>query len=186
MLLRVHPLFEFVPVESVVRARQDEYYAALQTCDRAGTSTGFIEFSLRAILEAPQDLTRSLTVSPRTIRDRLGLAREHFGTREFSRKEYRALQKTISSATASRDLRDAVVVKRLRRRGDKATAGTYSRAAEEITRCEAAVIARTRCPERGPGVSPPRLGHRRTSRGPGAIARRCQQRRHARGRRRRR
>ena len=122
MLLRVHPLFEFVPVESVVRARQDEYYAALQTCDRAGTSTAFIEFSLRAILEALQELTRSLTVSPRTIRDRLTLAREHFGTREFSRKEYRALQKTISSATASRDLRDAVAVKTLRRRGDKATA----------------------------------------------------------------
>ena len=46
MLLRVHPLFEFVPVESVVRARQDEYYAALRTCDRAGRSTVFIEFSL--------------------------------------------------------------------------------------------------------------------------------------------
>jgi hypothetical protein len=73
---------------------------------------------------AAQDLPRSLTVSARTIRDRLALAREHCGTREFSRKAYRALQKTLSSATASRDLRDAVAVKTLRRRGDKATRGT--------------------------------------------------------------
>jgi Fic family protein len=122
ILLRVHPLFEFIPVESVVRARQDEYYAALQDCDRAGTSTAFIEFSLRAILEALEDFSRSLVVSPRTSRDRLELAREHFASREFSRNEYRQLQKTISSATASRDLREGVWGKRLRRRGDKATA----------------------------------------------------------------
>lgn len=122
ILLRVHPVFEFVPVESVIRVRQEAYYATLQACDRAGSSTAFVEFSLRAILDALEELTAALTVPSRTGRDRLAIARDHFGTREFSRTEYRALLKTISTATASRDLRDGVADKVLRRRGDKATA----------------------------------------------------------------
>jgi Fic family protein len=122
LLLKVHPLFEFVPVESVVRARQEAYYATLQACDRAGTSTAFVEFSLHAILEALEDVSRALVVPARTSRDRLVHARGHFGIREFARTEYRALQKTISTATASRDLREGVADGTLRRRGDKATA----------------------------------------------------------------
>jgi Fic family protein len=71
ILLRVHPLFEFVPVESVVRARQDAYYATLQACDRAGDSTAFIEFSLRAMLDALHEFVCGLTAPARGTRDRI-------------------------------------------------------------------------------------------------------------------
>jgi len=43
-----------------------------------------------------------------TSDDRLSKAQDHFGKNSFSRKEYMELFKSISSATASRDLKDGV------------------------------------------------------------------------------
>jgi Fic family protein len=42
-------IFAWLPVESIVRERQQEYYAALRTSNDAGDSTVFIEFMLQAI-----------------------------------------------------------------------------------------------------------------------------------------
>lgn len=52
ILSRWHPLLAYLPVESVIRERQPEYYKVLAACDKAGNSTAFIEFLLAAILEA--------------------------------------------------------------------------------------------------------------------------------------
>jgi Fic family protein len=46
------PELAFLPVESVIRQRQAEYYAALAASDKAGQSTIFIEFLLSALLQA--------------------------------------------------------------------------------------------------------------------------------------
>ena len=52
VLSRWNPLFAYLPVESVIRDRQADYYKVLATCDKAGNSTAFIEFLLAAILTA--------------------------------------------------------------------------------------------------------------------------------------
>ena len=49
ILSRWNPLFAWLPVESVIRDRQQDYYKVLATCDKAGQSTAFIEFLLSAI-----------------------------------------------------------------------------------------------------------------------------------------
>lgn len=52
ILSRWKPLLAYLPVESVIRERQAEYYQALATADKAGESTAFIEFLLSALLQA--------------------------------------------------------------------------------------------------------------------------------------
>jgi Fic family protein len=59
ILSRWDPLLGFLPVESVVRERQDEYYRILAVCDKAGNSTAFIEFMLGALLAALRDARRT-------------------------------------------------------------------------------------------------------------------------------
>ncbi len=46
------PLLAFVPVETVIRDRQDAYYRALETSDRQADATPFVEFMLSALLDA--------------------------------------------------------------------------------------------------------------------------------------
>ena len=50
ILSQWNPLFFYLPVESVIRERQTEYYKVLGTCDKAGDSSAFIEFLLAALL----------------------------------------------------------------------------------------------------------------------------------------
>lgn len=59
LLSRWNPLFAWLPVESVVRDRQADYYAVLGRCDKAGDSTEFAEFLLDAILSALRELPKT-------------------------------------------------------------------------------------------------------------------------------
>ena len=52
ILTRWNPLFADVPVESLVHARQSEYYEAIRASSSKGESTPFVIFMLEAILEA--------------------------------------------------------------------------------------------------------------------------------------
>jgi hypothetical protein len=56
ILSRWKPIFAWVPVESVIKERQREYYAALAAADKAGQSTVFIEFVLSALLQTLRDM----------------------------------------------------------------------------------------------------------------------------------
>ena len=59
ILARWKPLFAYVPVESVVRDRQSQYYEAIELSSADGESTRFIAFMLDAILAAvEQELHR--------------------------------------------------------------------------------------------------------------------------------
>ena len=49
------PWMAMVPVESVVRMRQEEYYRALAEADTRADAAPFVEFMLAALLEAVQD-----------------------------------------------------------------------------------------------------------------------------------
>lgn len=55
LLTRWKPLFAWLPVESMVYDRQDEYYAAINQSNFEGESTVFIGFMLSAIKEALLD-----------------------------------------------------------------------------------------------------------------------------------
>ncbi|MCF6290817.1 MAG: Fic family protein [Desulfobacterales bacterium] len=57
ILGRWKPVFFMIPIESVIRDQQADYYEALCRGDEAGNSTPFIEFLLNAILAACQQLT---------------------------------------------------------------------------------------------------------------------------------
>ena len=52
ILSRWNPLFAFLPVETVIRDRQADYYQVLGACDSAGNSTAFVEFLLASLLTA--------------------------------------------------------------------------------------------------------------------------------------
>ena len=44
--------FSVIPIESIIRDKQQEYYKVLEDCGSNGESTLFIEFALKSILEA--------------------------------------------------------------------------------------------------------------------------------------
>jgi Fic family protein len=52
ILSQWNPLLAFLPVETVIRDQQADYYKVLAACDKAGNSTAFIEFRLAALLTA--------------------------------------------------------------------------------------------------------------------------------------
>ena len=45
-------LFKYIPIESIIRKHQEEYYIAIQNCNNVGNSNEFIEFMLKIIDEA--------------------------------------------------------------------------------------------------------------------------------------
>lgn len=52
LLTKWKPMFAWLPVESIIHDRQDEYYAAINRSNSEAESTAFIEFMLSAIKEA--------------------------------------------------------------------------------------------------------------------------------------
>lgn len=107
LLMQQYPVFEFLPIESVIKQRQTEYYRKLSESDKKGSSTPFIEFMLEIILET---LTELLQAQNRTLttEDRMLLFKESAADSWFSRKDYLYHFKSISAPTASRDLQWAV------------------------------------------------------------------------------
>jgi Fic family protein len=122
ILMTYHPIFEYLPVEHLIIEHQDEYYKRLAESDRAEDCTTFIEFLLAQIDDALKILmaeTRSVTV---TAADRLAQFKKRFPGDTFSRKDYQNVVKSISTATASRDLSYGFETGLLERIGDKRTA----------------------------------------------------------------
>ena len=122
MILREYsPVYEYLPVEALVRDRQSEYYDALERSDKAGESTSFVEFMLDIINQALGDVLRTQRVTL-TGPDRLDRFRDRIGSLSFTRQDYLRANKQISPATASRDLRLAVEMGLVVMQGDKRTA----------------------------------------------------------------
>jgi Fic family protein len=118
ILMEHYPLMEFLPVETILWREKDRYFATLNKADFLGTSTSFIEFMLEAILESLKELLSGRFLAP-TAAHRLERFKAEIGNRPFARKEYLGTYKNISTATASRDLRDGVKKEILTRTGDK-------------------------------------------------------------------
>lgn len=122
IILKDHyPVFEFLPIETVVKKRQADYYKALSIADKSGSSTVFIEFMLAVIEEALNELSLNQLI-PIKGKDRITQFAPVIKDASFTRKDYLENFKNISVATASRDLKTAVEEGILERKGDKNTA----------------------------------------------------------------
>jgi len=118
ILRKYSPVFEFLPIESLIKARQSEYYKILGESDNKGESTGFIEFMLQIINESLEELLSNQNVTL-SEKERITYFKEIIGKEYFTRQDYLRHFKTISTATASRDLKLAVVNGALQKTGDK-------------------------------------------------------------------
>lgn len=119
LILKEHSaVFEFLPIESIIKQKQKEYYNALSLSDKQGKSTPFVEFMLSVINEALEDVlkTQNKTLS---FEDRISLFKEQIKTKRFTRQDYLRAFKEISTATASRDLKQAVDWNLIKKEGDK-------------------------------------------------------------------
>lgn len=119
ILMKEDSIFEFVPVEVLIKEHQEDYYRVLGESDACGESTPFIEFSLDVIQRALEDYTGDLKFQPQDAASRLNTAHEKFSENWFSRKDYLDLHSRISTATASRDLAYGLHENILMRKGDK-------------------------------------------------------------------
>lgn len=108
ILMKYDPIFEYVPIESLIKEKQKKYYKILEVCDSRGDSTLFIEFLLEIILSSLTELKNEVVVEPQSPESRLSNVKGHFHQHQFSRKDYMAFHKTVASATASRDLKFGV------------------------------------------------------------------------------
>lgn len=118
ILMQQYPVFEFLPVESLIKKNQQEYYNVLSLSDKSGHSTLFIEFMLDNILQSLESLLKTQNRNL-TQQDRIELYKGIIGHNQFSRKDYLQNFKNISQATASRDLKWAVEQRILVKTGDK-------------------------------------------------------------------
>jgi Fic family protein len=120
ILKDAYPVFEYLPIESVIKERQEEYYKSLGKSDNMGESTFFIEFMLEVIYQSLEDLMNIQNISL-TTSDRINLFQSIVKLDFFTRKEYLKNFKEISTATASRDLKFAVENGLIKKFGDKST-----------------------------------------------------------------
>lgn len=105
LLMKEDGIFEYMPIELLIKNNQETYYQVLTKCDKERSSTLFIEFMLEHILFALKDYSDNTLTEVNTAFSRLLFAQEKFKIKWFSRKEYMLLHKNISTATASRDLK---------------------------------------------------------------------------------
>lgn len=62
ILTKWNTIFAWLPVETIVKENQTEYYQSLQLADNLGDSTTFIEFMLQSILQAINELKKNQNV----------------------------------------------------------------------------------------------------------------------------
>ncbi len=118
ILKEKNPVFEYLPIEHLIKSRQEDYYKSLSMADKAGNASPFITFMLHIIDLALNELLQQQTPH-HTAQNRLEIFRRTQKTSSFSRKDYLRAFKTISTATASRDLKLAVEQGLIIKSGDK-------------------------------------------------------------------
>lgn len=113
-----YPVFEYLPIETLIQQRQELYYESLAKSDNTGESTVFIEFMLEIILQSLEQLLNIQNVTLTNI-DRLNLFKSIVKNDYFTRKDYLKNFREISPATASRDLKFATENSLIEKFGDK-------------------------------------------------------------------
>lgn len=117
ILMNVNPIFEFVPIEKLIKDHQQEYYRALAMSDNSGKSTVFIEFMLNIINQTLRDTISDVRPSSPDYYKRTEIALSKLSD-WFGRREYMNVCRGISSATASRDLKQLLEESRIEASGE--------------------------------------------------------------------
>ncbi len=73
LLSRFNPVFLWLPVETIVKQHQQDYYNVIAECDAKGDSTKFIEFMLRCIKQSIDDV-KTLKATPKATPKEILLA----------------------------------------------------------------------------------------------------------------
>jgi Fic family protein len=117
ILMNEYPVFEYLPIETIISKTQNQYYKALNESDKLGKSNPFIEYMLTVLDNALADL---LQYNNRTLSDSDRLDYFLSITKiEFKRNDYMNVFKDISSATASRDLAKGLALNLFSKSGEK-------------------------------------------------------------------
>jgi len=116
LLITHNPIFEFVPIEKTIKDHQEEYYDVLAESDSSGSSTVFIEFMLDTIIASLRETIQATKAINIDYKKRTANA---LSTLQgwFDRKAYMKVCKDISSATASRDLKQLLAEHRIEASG---------------------------------------------------------------------
>ena len=117
ILMDINPIFEYVPIEKLIKDNQKDYYKALSISDKAGKSTVFIEFMLNMINKALRTTIEETKTQKPNYSKRIEYALTELND-WFTRKQYMAICKGISTATASRDLKKLFDDKIIEYRGE--------------------------------------------------------------------
>ena len=86
LLYQWKPLFGWLPIETLIRERQEEYYKVLGDCDHSADSGKFIEFLLKAIYDTLTEIasTEQVTVQ---VTEQVESLLKRMEDREYSTKE---------------------------------------------------------------------------------------------------
>lgn len=106
LLTQWKPLFAWLPVESIIHDRQEEYYNAINRSNYEGKSTAFIVFMLSAIKDALMEAAQTSGIAEQMTGEELRWHKiEHFLNRSktITNADVRQLFQ-VSSATANRIL----------------------------------------------------------------------------------
>ena len=71
LLTKWDPIFAYIPIESRIQRYQAEYYETIRICHKNGNSDAFIEFMLRVIGEALDDIAAGAAKEAGNISDRV-------------------------------------------------------------------------------------------------------------------
>lgn len=103
LLTQWKPMFAWLPVESIIHDRQDEYYQAINRSNDEAESTAFIEFMLSAIKEALMEAVQAGSMESMSTRERRWHQIERFLKKHGTISNADAREMFgVSSATANR------------------------------------------------------------------------------------
>ncbi|MEN8230767.1 MAG: Fic family protein, partial [Bacteroidota bacterium] len=102
LLMKEHPVFEFLPFEKEILLTWKKYDPVLPGTEQKTDATGFIHYILQAIDDAFIDFLEN---ARKLVRPHNRIEHFHtFNLQSFTRKDYMRVFKSISTATATRDL----------------------------------------------------------------------------------
>lgn len=86
LLYKWKSLFSWLPIETLIRERQDEYYKVLGECDHSADSGKFVEFLLKAIFDSLCEITDTEQVVEQ-VTEQVEKLLAVIGDNEYSTKE---------------------------------------------------------------------------------------------------
>lgn len=86
LLYKWNSLFGWLPIEALIRERQEEYYKVLGECDHSADSGKFIEFILTTVYDALSEIADTEQVTAQ-VTEQVKKLLEVMGNEEYSTKE---------------------------------------------------------------------------------------------------